>query len=137
MTKKKGGAATNKTAVLTDYSQEVAGYKIRPWSLTQIAALASVFDGVRKVFSDNGITLQSALAALDGKDPDMMMRILGVIPSELLTIVCFTLSIKPEEFAKKSSDEQFLVAHTIIAFNFAYLKNWLSPFKEMVKAAAT
>jgi hypothetical protein len=134
---KRTESKTNKTAIITDYGKEIAGYTVKPWGLMQIAALTPTFEKIAQNLKARGITFTALKAAVESKELTGLDGILFALAPELPAIVCLSLGIKPDELNKITADNQMAIIYTIIVINLAYLKNWLSPFIGITEAATT
>ena len=132
---KKTEQKADKTAILTDYGKEIAGYTVKPWGLMEIAALTPTFEKIAQSLKARGISFAALKTAVESKELTGLDGVLFAIAPELPAIVCLSLSIKPDELKAITADNQMAIVYAIIVINLAYLKNWLSPFVGITEAA--
>jgi hypothetical protein len=114
------------TETLLDYV-EVAGFKVKPWTIVQLAELSPYIEKIMNGLKERGITLEGLKTGV-GLD-----RVLFAVLPEAPRILEITLRISKEELEKISFEKVPAIVLTILQLNIEYLKNSLSPIQGMIK----
>lgn len=105
---------------------EVAGRKIRPWSIVDLSKLSPVFERIFISLKLRGVTLETSMESID-------KIIFSVLP-EAPAILSATLKVSVDEIEKIPNDEAMEIIIVIIRINTAYLKNWFAPIADIAGA---
>jgi hypothetical protein len=118
----------DETALLLD-GIEVAGYKVKPWGICDLAKLSPSFERIYFSMKERKIELGSLSGNID--------KVIFAILPEAPHILAITLKVSIDEIEKLSPEKVMPLMFSIINMNMAYLKNWLSPLTAMVKQIVT
>jgi hypothetical protein len=103
---------------------EVAGYKIKPWSILKAKLLSPVIEEIIVEFKRRGISLKSFFK-LEGVETEIVNieQVLFAIQPSLPKIIAITLNIKEEELDNIKQADVFNIISVILQQNIEYLKN--------------
>ena len=113
--------------VLLDNPIEIAGYKIKGWTIPQIAALSPAMRRIYMRMQEDDITLKDVRK-------DVPKLIFAVLP-EATEILRVTLGIPDEEILKIGQEHLLVILTGIVNANHPYLKNWVSLVLQTIRAA--
>jgi hypothetical protein len=115
---------------------DVCGYKVRPWGIVQIAALAPAFERIVNKMKTRGVKLPDILNGIRDKTFVGIDGIIFSVLPEAPEIIAKTLKIDLAEVEKIPQSSVMPIVLTILNQNILYLKNWLGPLLTMTKAVA-
>jgi len=105
---------------------EVAGHKIRPWSLAQAVELAPYLGHVRKLIQEEGITFEN----ISDKWMVLIERGSALLPK----LVSVSVGMTEKEAGELMLDDAGAILAGVVSCNWRYLKNSLRLGQTVVAA---
>jgi hypothetical protein len=99
--------------------QEIEGYKVRPWSLGAVVALAPSIREVIAVCRKEGITEENYEQQVQEKIADILLQTVQHVPK----IIATTLAIPEEEIVGMPFPKSAKILIGILKQNVTYIKN--------------
>ena len=124
-------ADTNELTTLTD-GVEICGFRIKPWSLSMLAALSPAVDRIMAGLRERGVTLERFIACVKAQTFDIDADILFCILPEAPAILAKTLGISAEDVDALDSETAGILISTIGIVNIAWLKNLSGPLRYLM-----
>lgn len=136
-----GGAMADKepsgagdAEILLD-GEEIAGYVVRPWTITTCARMTPVFESIVEEMKRRKLKFRDFLDTSGGKLELLNMdQVFFVVMPYAPETISITLGITAEEMKKIPQEEIFNIMAAILRQNVGYLKNL---FALMMQTMAT
>jgi len=115
--------------------EEVAGYKIQPWTLSKSAALTPVFEKIMLDFKKRNIKFQDFFVSKEnGFDVINVDQLFFVIMPHIPEILKITLGVDDKQVDKINQTDVMSFIVVIVRQNIEYLKNLFALTAAMAQA---
>jgi hypothetical protein len=111
--------------------QEILGYKVKPWTLGQVAELSPVFEQIVRKAESNKMSLLNLF------DEENLQKGILLIAQFIPDILACSLKIKKQEVENFDIVKSTIILVKIISLNAEYLKNSFGLIIQQVQTLKT
>jgi len=129
----KKGASSADASVFNSAGVQIGMYIVKPWTIIQIAGLSRVFEDIYHELNKRNFTAKKLEDLVETQDESVLAEMLFVLMQYLPSLLVTTLHCTQEELESMPPEICSEITITMVKQNINYLKNFLSPFKDMMQ----
>jgi len=128
-----GGASNADASLFLNGGVTIGKYLVKPWTIIQIAGMSRIFEMIYHELKQRNFTSSKLESIVDEKDESALTDLLFVFMQYLPSFMVTTLGCTKEELEQIPPEVCSQIAIAMVKQNVNYLKNFLSPFKNMIQ----